>query len=127
MKTSKKRSQEFIARKKKYARLLFTFNAMMWVVIGVLFVGEMVVVGNTVSAVLVALFFMINILALLSCSKLLEQRAHWVYFTIIIVTLLNLGLAFTGYPDFFYLVALGCDVLILFNVIPLKKYFFKEI
>ncbi len=127
MKTSKKRSQEFIARKKKYARLLFTFNAMVWVVIGVLFVGEMVLVGNTVSAVLVALFFMINVLALLSCSKLLEQRASWVYFTIIIVTLLNLGLAFTGYPDFFYLVALGCDVLILFNVIPLKKYFFKEI
>lgn len=126
MKTSKKRSQEFIARRKKYARVLFILNAIVWIVIGVLFVGEMILVGNTISAALVAFFFVINILALFACAKLLEQREKWIYFTIIIITLLNLGLTFTGYPDFFYLVALSCDVLILLNVIPLKKYFFKE-
>lgn len=124
--TSKKRSQEFISRRKKYARFFFILNAIVWIVIGVLFVGEMVAVGNTISAALVAFFFLINILALLACAKLLEQREKWVYFTMIIIALLNLGLAFTGYPDFFYLLAFGCDVFILFNVIPLKKYFFKE-
>jgi|GEM_PF-1170002 hypothetical protein len=124
--TVKKRSQEFIARRKKYARFLFILNAIVWIVIGVLFVGEMVLVGNTISAALVAFFFLINILALLACAKLLEQREKWIYFTIIFITLLNLGLTFTGYPEFFYLAALSCDVLILFNIIPLKKYFFKE-
>ncbi len=124
--TSKKRSQEFTARRKKYARFLFILNAIVWIVIGVLFVGEMILVGNTVSSALVAFFFLINILALFACSKLLEQREKWIYFTLIIITLLNLGLTFTGYPEFFYLLSLALDVLILFNVIPLKKYFFKE-
>jgi hypothetical protein len=124
--TSKKRSQEFIARRKKYARFLFILNAIVWIVIGVLFVGEMVLVGNTVSSALVAFFFLINILALFACSKLLEQREKWIYFTLIIITILNVGLTFTGYPEFFYLLSLALDVLILFNVIPLKKYFFKD-
>lgn len=124
--TSKKRSQEFISRRKKYASVLFILNAIIWIVIGVLFVGEMVLVGNTISAALVAFFFVINILALFACTKLLEQKEKWIYFTIIIITLLNLGLTFTGYPEFFYLLSLTFDVLILFNVIPLKKYFFKE-
>lgn len=126
MKTSKKRSQEFIARRKKYAWILFILNAIVWIIIGVLFVGEMVLVGNTISAALVAFFFVINILALFACAKLLEQKEKWIYFTLIIITLLNLGLTFTGYPEFLYLVALGCDVLILFNILPLKKHFFKE-
>lgn len=126
MKTSKKRSQEYTSRRKKYARLLFTINAIIWAVIGVLFVYEMVVVGNTLSAALVAFFFLINVLALLACAKLLEQREKWIYFTIIFIAFLNLGLTFTGYPEFLYLLSLAFNILILFNVIPLKKYFFKE-
>ncbi|MBL8051574.1 MAG: hypothetical protein JNM46_10165 [Anaerolineales bacterium] len=126
MKTSQKRSQEFIARRKKYTRVLFILNAIVWVVIGVLFVGEMVLVGNTVSAALVAFFFLINILALLACIKLLEQREKWVYFTILIITILNLGLTFLGFPEFLYLLSLVFDVLLVINIIPLKKYFFKE-
>ncbi|MBL8091477.1 MAG: hypothetical protein KF758_08780 [Anaerolineales bacterium] len=126
MKTSKKRSQEYITQRKKYARLLFTINAIVWIVIGILFVYEMVIVGNTVSAALVAFFFLINVLVLLACAKLLEQREKWIYFTLIIITLVNIGLTFTGYPEFLYLLSLAFDVLILFNVIPLKKYFFKE-
>jgi hypothetical protein len=124
--TSKKRLQEFIARKKKYARFLLVFNAIVWIVIGFLFVGEMVLMGNTISSALVAFFFIFNILALLACAKLLEQREKWIYFTIILIILLNLGLTFTGYPKFLYSLALITDILILFNVIPLKKYFFKE-
>lgn len=126
MKTSKKRSQEFISRRKKYARFLFILNAIVWIVIGILFVGEMVIVGNTISAALVAFFFLINILALFACAKLLEQREKWIYFTILFITLLNAGLTFTGYPEFLYLVALGIDILIFFNILPLKKHFFKE-
>jgi hypothetical protein len=126
MKTSKKRSQEYTSRRKKYARFLFTINAIVWAVIGVLFVYEMVIVGNTLSAALVAFFFLINVLVLLACAKLLEQREKWIYFTLIIITLVNIGLTFTGYPEFLYLLSLVFDVLILFNIIPLKKYFFKE-
>lgn len=126
MKTSQKRSQEFITRRKKYARFLFTINAVVWIVIGVLFVGEMVLVGNTISAALVAFFFLINILALFSCIKLLEQREKWVYFTLLIIPLLNLALSFTGYPEFLYLLALVIDVLVFFNILPLKKHYFKE-
>ena len=126
MKTSQKRSQEFISRRKKYACILFTFNAIIWMIIGFLFVGEMVLVGNTISAALVAFFFLINVLALFACAKLVEQREKWVYFTILMITTLNFGLTFTGYPEFLYLLALAIDILIFFNIIPLKKYFFKE-
>lgn len=126
MKTSQKRSQEFISRRKKYARILFMLNAIVWILIGVLFVGEMILVGNTVSAALVAFFFLINILALFACAKLLDQREKWIYFTTLIIASLNLLLTFTGYPEFLYVFALILDILIIINLIPLKKHYFKE-
>lgn len=126
MKTSKKRSQEFVTNRKRLARFLFYLNVLVWIAIGLLMIIEMLIAKNTISTALVAFFFLINILALFACAKLLEQREKWVFITILTIPILNILLSYTSYPKFLYILALIVDVLIIITVIPLKKYYFKE-
>lgn len=126
MKTSKKRSQEFVAGRKRLARFLFYTNAVVWVAIGVLMIIEMLIAKNTISTALVAFFFLINIFALFACAKLLEQREKWVFITLLVIPILNIALSFTGYPKFLYILAFIIDGLIIITIFPLKKYYFKE-
>lgn len=126
MKTSKKRSQEFLTNRKRLARFLFYLNTVVWVVIGILMIIEMLIAKNTISTALVAFFFLINILALFACAKLLEQKEKWVFVTILTIPILNIALSFTGYPKFLYILAFMIDALIIITIIPLKKYYFKE-
>lgn len=123
MKTSKKRSQEVIKQRKNLAKFFLILNTIVWVVIGVLFVSDMIQAGNTISAALVAFFFLFNIFILFACVKLLEQREKWIFFAILIVTLLNTGLTFTGFPEFLYLLSFGLDILTFFSMLSLKNYF----
>lgn len=123
MKTSKKRSQEVIKQRKNLAKFFLILNTIVWVVIGVLFVSDMIQAGNTISAALVAFFFLFNIFILFACVKLLEQREKWIFFAILIVTLLNTGLTFTGFPEFLYLLSFGLDILTFFSILSLKNYF----
>lgn len=123
MKTSKKRSQEVIKQRKNLAKFFLILNTIVWVVIGVLFVSDMIQAGNTISAALVAFFFLFNIFALFACVKLLEQKEKWIFFAILIVTLLNTGLTFTGFPEFLYLLSFGLDILTFFSILSLKNYF----
>lgn len=126
MKTSKKRSQEFVTNRKRLARFLFYTNAVVWVVIGLLMIIEMLIAKNTISTALVTFFFLINILALFACAKLLDQREKWIFFTILVIPILNIALSFTGYPKFLYILAFIIDALIIITIIPLKKHFFIE-
>lgn len=123
MKTSKKRSQEFVTNRKRLARFLFYTNTVVWVVIGILMIVEMLIAKNTISTALVAFFFLINILALFACAKLLEQKEKWIFYTILVIPILNILLSFTGYPKFLYILAFIIDVSILVTVISLKKYY----
>jgi hypothetical protein len=123
MKTSKKRSNEFVTNRKRLARFLFYTNAVVWTVIGVLMIVEMLIAKNTISTALVAFFFLINITALFACAKLLEQKEKWVFVVIAVIPILNILLSFTGYPKFLYILTFIIDVLILVTVISLRNYY----
>lgn len=126
MKTSKKRSNEFVTNRKRLAHFLFYLNALVWTVIGILMIVEMLIAKNTISTALVAFFFLINITALFACAKLLEQKEKWVFVTVLAIPILNIALSFTGYPEFLYILAFMIDVLTIITIFPLKKYYFKE-
>lgn len=126
MKISKKRSNEFVTNRKRLARFLFYLNAVVWTVIGVLMIVEMLIAKNTISTILVAFFFLINITALFACAKLLEQKEKWVFITILAIPVLNIALSFTDFPKFLYILSFMVNVLIIITVLPLKKSYFKE-
>ncbi len=126
MKTSKKRSQEVIKQRKNLVKFFLLLNTVVWLVIGILFVSDMVQAGNTISAAMVAFFFLFNIFILFACAKLLEQKEKWIFFAVLIVTLLNTGLTFTGFPEFLYLLSFGLDILTFFSMLSLKNYFLTQ-
>jgi len=126
MKYPRKRSQELVERRKRTIRVLLYLNSAVWLLNGGNFIYKMIVDNNTVTAALVAFFFLINILALVLVARILEDPEKWVYVTALVILSLNTLLIFIGFPDILDVLSLFINAAIFANLIPLKAYYYKE-
>jgi len=127
MKYPRKRSQELVERRKRTIRVLLYLNSAVWLLNGGNFVYKMLADSNTVTAGLVAFFFLINILALILIARILEDREKWVYVTALVILGLSTLLIFIGFPDILDALSLLINAAIFINLIPLKAYYYKEL
>jgi hypothetical protein len=126
MRLARKRSNDPSVRRITVARALFYLNAADWLVIGGVFVAKMLLDTNRMTAALVAFFFLINILSLVVAARIIDDRKKWVYVTMLVIAGVNTLMVFTGFPDTLYILSLIINGFIFINIIPLKKYYFKE-
>lgn len=126
MKTSKKQLQKFSTQRKKLASFLLYLNICVWLVIALLTIIEMLNANNTISTVFVAIFFLINILLLFSCGKLLEQKEKWVFIALLVILIFNTVLSFTGYPQILYILVTLIDIAILITIFSLRGYYLEK-
>jgi hypothetical protein len=125
MKSAKKRIHDTHLSRIMIARILFYVNAALWLVVGVFFIGSMIEDNNGWITGMVAFFFLMSILSLIIAARILDQPEKEIFIVLIIITVLNILLSFVGYPDFIYIVLTLIDLVILFNLIPLKSYYVK--
>jgi hypothetical protein len=126
MKKTKKRTRETYLSRILIARILFSINSFLWLVMGGLFVYKMIEDENGWSAALVAFFFLVTSLSMLIAARIIDQRELWVYVTCIVITVINVLLTFVGFPDVLYIIVGLLDLFLLANLIPLKAYYVKE-
>ena len=126
MKKTKKRTRETYLSRILVARILFSINSFLWLVMGGLFVYKMIEDENGWSAALVAFFFLVTALSMLIAARIIDQRELWVYITCIVITVINVLLTFVGFPDILYIIVGLLDLFLLANLIPLKAYYVKE-
>ncbi len=126
MKYPRKRSQELVERRKRTVRVLLYLNSAMWLLNGGNIIYKMIADSNTVTAALVAFFFLINILALILVARILEDREKWVYVTALVILEISTLLIFIGFPDILDAILLLINAAIFVNLIPLKAYYYKE-
>ncbi|MBK6795151.1 MAG: hypothetical protein IPG80_21990 [Anaerolineales bacterium] len=119
----KKRTRETYQARILVARIMFYVNFALWIIVGILYVAKMIQDQNGLSAALVGFFFLFSAMTLFIAARMLDQREKWSYITILVLTILNLLLTFTGYPDFTYILATLFDIIILTNLIPLKPFY----
>ena len=98
----------------------------MWLLNGGNIIYKMIADSNTVTAALVAFFFLINILALILVARILEDREKWVYVTALVILGISTLLIFIGFPDILDAILLLINAAIFVNLIPLKAYYYKE-
>jgi hypothetical protein len=125
MKSAKKRIHDTHLSRIMIARILFYVNAALWLVVGVFFIGSMIEDNNGWITGMVAFFFLMSILSLIIAARILDQPEKEIFIVLIIITVLNILLSFVGYPDFIYIILTLIDLVILFNLIPLKSYYVK--
>ncbi len=126
MKKTKKRTRETYLSRILIARILFSINSFLWLVMGGLFVYKMIEDGNGWSSALVAFFFLVMALSMLIAARIIDQRELWVYVTCIVITVINVLMTFVGFPDVLYIIVALLDLFLLANLIPLKAYYVKE-
>ena len=126
MKKTKKRTRETYLSRILVARILFSINSFLWLVMGGLFVYKMIEDENGWSAALVAFFFLVTALSMLIAARIIDQRELWVYVTCIVIAVLNVLLTFVGFPDVLYIIVGLLDLFLLANLIPLKSHYVKE-
>jgi len=126
MKKTKKRTRETYLSRILVARILFSINSFLWLVMGGLFVYKMIENGNGWSSALVAFFFLVMALSMLIAARIIDQRELWVYVTCIVIAVLNVLLTFVGFPDVLYIIVGLLDLFLLANLIPLKSHYVKE-
>ncbi|MBN8579305.1 MAG: hypothetical protein J0L96_01445 [Anaerolineae bacterium] len=126
MKKTKKRTRETYLSRILVARILFSINSFLWLVMGGLFVYKMIEDGNGWSSALVAFFFLVMALSMLIAARIIDQRELWVYVTCIVIAVLNVLLTFVGFPDVLYIIVGLLDLFLLANLIPLKSHYVKE-
>lgn len=126
MKKTKKRTRETYLSRILVARILFSINSFLWLVMGGLFVYKMIEDGNGWSSALVAFFFLVMALSMLIAARIIDQRELWVYVTCIVIAVLNVLLTFVGFPDVLYIIVGLLDLFLLTNLIPLKNHYVKE-
>jgi len=126
MKKTKKRTRETYLSRILVARILFSINSFLWLVMGGLFVYKMIEDGNGWSSALVAFFFLVMALSMLIAARIIDQRELWVYVTCIVIAVLNVLLTFVGFPDVLYIIVGLLDLFLLANLIPLKNHYVKE-
>ena len=126
MKKTKKRTRETYLSRILVARILFSINSFLWLVMGGLFVYKMIEDENGWSAALVAFFFLVMALSMLIAARIIDQRELWVYVTCIVIAVLNVLLTFVGFPDVLYIIVGLLDLFLLANLIPLKSHYVKE-
>ena len=126
MKKTKKRTRETYLSRILVARILFSINSVLWLVMGGLFVYKMIEDGNGWSSALVAFFFLVMALSMLIAARIIDQRELWVYVTCIVIAVLNVLLTFVGFPDVLYIIVGLLDLFLLANLIPLKSHYVKE-
>lgn len=126
MKKTKKCTRETYLSRILVARILFSINSFLWLVMGGLFVYKMIEDGNGWSSALVAFFFLVMALSMLIAARIIDQRELWVYVTCIVIAVLNVLLTFVGFPDVLYIIVGLIDLFLLANLIPLKSHYVKE-
>lgn len=122
-KPSRKRNRSTNERRVIVTRVLLYVNAALWLVLGGIFITKMLLDANGLIVGLVGFFFFITILLLIVAARILVTRENWAYITVIVITLVNIILTFTGFPDVLYIVALLIDAVILATFLPLKTYY----
>jgi len=125
MKSTKKRIHDTHLSRILITRILFYVNAALWLVVGVFFIGSMIEDNNGWITGMVAFFFLMSIISLIIAARILDQPEKEIFIVLIIITVLNILLSFVGYPDFIYIILAIIDLVILFNLIPLKSYYVK--
>ena len=126
MKKTKKRTRETYLSRILIARILFSINSFLWLVMGGLFVYKMIEDENGWSSALVAFFFLVMALSMLIAARIIDQRELWVYVICIVIAVLNALLTFVGFPDVLYIIVGLLDLFLLANLIPLKSHYVKE-
>ncbi|NOH00689.1 MAG: hypothetical protein HND47_01285 [Chloroflexi bacterium] len=126
MKVPRKRSQLIQEKRRRTARFLFYLNAVVWLVNGAIFISKMIADSNTITAALVAFFFLINVLALVVAARIIDSQEKWVFTAALAITGANTLMLALGLPDILDVVSLAINLIIFANLIPLKSYYYKE-
>ena len=126
MKPVRKKALDKMERRRLIARNLFYLGAVMRFITGIIFVLKMILDSNTLTAGLVSIFFMINVLALIVAGRIMQDREKWVYITTLSIAVVSTLLIFVGLPDVLSAISLLVSIFIFINLIPLKAYYYKE-
>lgn len=105
---------------------LFYLDALLRLISGGIYVYKMLRDSNGLTAVLVAFFFLVNIVAMIVAGRIMADREKWVYITALSIAAVTTLLIFVSLPDVLAAFSVIVSVLIFVYLIPLKPYYFKE-
>ena len=108
--------------KKSTVQALFYLSAILWLLYAVYIVLDMSAVKNTgMSVIAVAFFLVVNAGAMLASGIFIMKVQKWTYYFALGVAFLNVLLALTSLVDYFFVIALILDLLILLVLFGLRK------
>lgn len=122
----RKRTFEKMERYRLIAINLFYLDALLRLISGGIYVYKMLRDSNGLTAVLVAFFFLVNIVAMIVAGRIMSDREKWVYITALSIAAVTTLLIFVSLPDVLAAFSVIVSVLIFVYLIPLKPYYFKE-
>lgn len=118
----KSRSRKVDPFKKSTTQALFFLNAILWLLYAFYIILDMSAVKNNGAIVAsVGFFVIVNAIAMLAAGILIMRQQKWVYYFALGVPLLNIFLTLTNLTDFFFMLALILDLLILWILFSLRK------
>ncbi|HNO93047.1 MAG TPA: hypothetical protein PKJ84_02680 [Anaerolineales bacterium] len=105
------------------AKLLFYFNAAWWLLLGIIFVYQMVEDKNSWSSVMVSIFFVVMIASLIVGARIVSEREKWAFVLCIVIAVANILFSIFGFLDFLFVIAALFDLAILGSLFSLKGYY----
>ena len=105
------------------AKLLFYFNAAWWLLLGIIFVYQMVEDKNSWSSVMVSIFFVVMISSLVVGARIVSEREKWAFVLCIVIAVANIFFSIFGFLDFLFVIAALFDLAILGSLYSLKGYY----
>lgn len=118
----KKRPKNLISQRKNTTRVLFFFNAILWLVYSIFIYYDMAIVNNNkTSANIATVFLFIMAAFMLVSGVMLGRQPSRAYYPALLLVALNAIFTLMNLSDLLYLFAFIIDIIIISLLLALRK------
>ena len=118
----KKRPKNLISQRKNTTRVLFFFNAILWLVYSIFIYYDMAIVNNNkTSANIATVFLFIMAAFMLVSGVMLSRQPSRAYYPALLLVALNAIFTLMNLSDLLYLFAFIIDIIIISLLLALRK------
>lgn len=118
----KKRPKNLISQRKNTTRVLFFFNAILWLVYSIFIYYDMAIINNNkTSANIATVFLFIMAAFMLVSGVMLGRQPSRTYYPALLLVALNAIFTLMNLSDLLYLFAFIIDIIIISLLLALRK------
>ena len=118
----KKRPKNLISQRKNTTRVLFFFNAILWLVYSIFIYYDMAIVNNNKTSANIATVFLFIMAAFMLVSGVMHSRQpSRAYYPALLLVALNAIFTLMNLSDLLYLFAFIIDIIIISLLLALRK------